>query len=135
MIIKKVISHKYLFYFGTIVYTTVFLALSVIYLIVFETRQVIPILLCSIFFMLTAILILFYFSKQIYIRILNDNSVHYGSLFMQQMVSLQSIGEIKQFWFNMYKVRINGKLYVFQAFKPDVEYLKEVVQNVKETQC
>ena len=120
-----------MYYFGTMVHIFVFIILGVMFSFVIESEEMVPKLIVGTFFSIMVVLITIHFNRQVHIRIVDDRTVDLRTLLKQVVVPLKDIGTIKPIWINTYKLRVNGKLYVFIAFKNEVKYFKEVIDKAK----
>lgn len=129
---ERVISPKYLFYSAVFGHMAILIIASLMFKIVSEGRQIGPMVVFGIIFILTTLLTLFHINRQVYLRVIGGAMINYGTLFKDAVVPLKSVRNVKRIWFNTYKIKIDGKNYILYGFKNDVLYFKDLVQRTEE---
>jgi len=128
---EKVVSPRHLFYSAVFGHVVILVIASLMFKFVSEGKQIGPMIIFGIIFIFTALLTVFHINRQVYIRILDDEIVDYGTLFKQAVVPLKSIKDLKRIWFNTYKLKIEGKTHIFYGFRNDVAYFKELIKGAE----
>lgn len=128
---ERIISPASMYYFGTVVHLFVFLIIGFMFSFVFDSPEIVPKLIIGAFFLAITLLITFHVNRQVYIRVVDDETVDLRSMLRQVVLPLKDVQDIRRVWINTYVFRANGKTYAFLAFKDEVEYLKDVVKKAK----
>lgn len=128
---ERVISPKYLFYSAVLGHIAILVIASLMFKIVSEGRQIGPMVLFGIVFILTTFLTLFHINRQVHLRIIDGAMINYGTLFKDAVVPLKSVRNVKRIWFNTYRLKIDGKNYILYGFKNDVLYFRDLVHRTE----
>ena len=132
---ERIISPASLYYFGTVVHVFVFLIIGFMFSYVFGSKEIVPKVIVGAFFLTIILLITFHVNRQVYMRVVDEETVDLRSMVRQVVLPLKDVQDIRHVWINTYLFRANGKTYAFVAFKDEVEYLKDVVKKANSAQA
>ena len=126
--IRKVISSRFSLYLGGFTHVVPLILIIILFETLVQEGQIPPMIVITVPFVIMVVLNIIFFSRNIYLHILDNGKIQYGTLFTQEIVSKNRITEVKHLWNNVYKLKLNDRLRLIFSDSTDVDYLKEFLQ-------
>lgn len=134
--IKRNVSPEFFYYFGLLFHLIILVATSLYLkeqiLGSIQSQQDLQlgvVIFLGLFFSLALLFFLHYLNRHIYLKVLTNDIVQYGSLLRSGTIPARSVNEVRYLYNKVCRIRLGKESFYFLARKSDVKFVQDLMNS------